>query len=401
MRFSDARLAVDARSARRKSLRMNETSRALCAQFVIDGQWDDVARLLGHIDEEIREAAAAVCAGFASQRATDLTPVLAALAARLSDEDEIAKEAAYALVFHHLSRLEIAAVEALLGNERTLVQQASAFAVGNAVEAGKDAAPLEPALTRLLTSSDEGVAYCATRALLLLNAAREDGSAIRALLSNPQSASAARAVLAGAVCSAAAQNDAAGIRLWLEAGAPADSESSDGETALVLAAKAGALDAVRALLDGGAAIDRQDGAKRTALMHAAYQGRADVVGLLLERSADMNVKSAADFTALDYALKGNEAEIAALLDGKGAKIGDIDSVTSFAFAEGNVAICRIVLAHGPDLDKLDGNGLTPLMYSAMKGNEELVKMLLEKGAKPAVKSADGRTAAAFAKSSGH
>ena len=115
----------------------------------------------------------------------------------------------------------------------------------------------------------------------------------------------------------------------------------------------------------------------------------------------MNLVSAADFTALDYAAKGLELPIATLLHGRGARMGDISSVMSFVADQGNAAMAKIVLAHDPPLDTLDGNGAGPLHYAALKGHVELAALLLGKGANVDFPSGGGKTALTMATKLGH
>jgi ankyrin repeat protein len=230
---------------------------------------------------------------------------------------------------------------------------------------------------------------------------RKDRAGVAALLAHPAAGAAAKMVIAGGLCDVAAEDNADGVRTWLSVGASPDEKNYEGSTALLLAAKAGASRAVAALLEAGANPDLADGANRTPLMHAAFQGHEEAVRLLLAKGADANVVASSDFTALDYALKTGQLACAKLLQEKGAKMGDIASVMSFICNDGNVEACRIALANRPKLDVPDGNGMTPLMYAAMRGNDALVSLLLEAGADPKVANGAGKTAASMAAAGGH
>lgn len=106
------------------------------------------------------------------------------------------------------------------------------------------------------------------------------------------------ALLAGTGCgapnagtpltAAAAANDAERVRALLAGGHTPD-EGGDALTALMWAARNGALDAINALLDAGADIDRHAGRNGwTALQHAIHAREIDAVRLLLDRGADPN-----------------------------------------------------------------------------------------------------------------
>ena len=51
-----------------------------------------------------------------------------------------------------------------------------------------------------------------------------------------------------------------------------------------------------------------------------------------------------------------------------------------------------LLAAGCDVDNANVNGVTSLMYAASSGKEQMVAMLLEAGADPALKNPDDFTA---------
>ncbi|MBL8953949.1 MAG: ankyrin repeat domain-containing protein, partial [Myxococcaceae bacterium] len=80
----------------------------------------------------------------------------------------------------------------------------------------------------------------------------------------------------------------------------------------------------------------------------------------------------------------------------GAKVGDLASVVSFVCEGGKPELVRIVLAQGPKLDVLDGNGAAPLHYAAVRGHLETARLLLEAGADPAQPAANGLSALAIA-----
>jgi ankyrin repeat protein len=56
-----------------------------------------------------------------------------------------------------------------------------------------------------------------------------------------------------------------------------------------------------------------------------------------------------------------------------------------------VAIVRLLLEKGVNLETPDAEGLTPLAHAILENNEHLVKLLLEKGVNLETQDADGRT----------
>jgi ankyrin repeat protein len=57
---------------------------------------------------------------------------------------------------------------------------------------------------------------------------------------------------------------------------------------------------------------------------------------------------------------------------------------------------KICLEHGADLNATNSMGLTPLMGAANRGSDDLIKFLVEKGARLDVKDVTGRTPIAWA-----
>jgi len=106
-----------------------------------------------------------------------------------------------------------------------------------------------------------------------------------------------------------------------EAGAGAIGWADDeGEPAICIAARCGALGAVKALLDAGA--DANTAAPHSLmrpLIRAAERGHVDVVKLLLEKGADVNAQAAGRFTALTAAVDYADPELVRLLLEAGAQ----------------------------------------------------------------------------------
>jgi ankyrin repeat protein len=127
---------------------------------------------------------------------------------------------------------------------------------------------------------------------------------------------------------AAAQNDAANVRRLLAAGHSPDESGRGGVTALMSAARHGAVDAMAALLDAGADPNRFDardgvspvaGANRwTPLLHAIHKQQPEAARLLLERGADPNLGAAHGLAPLLMAADDPDPTIVELLLAYGA-----------------------------------------------------------------------------------
>jgi ankyrin repeat protein len=84
------------------------------------------------------------------------------------------------------------------------------------------------------------------------------------------------------------------LKELLDAHADVESPNSEGQTALMLAARTGRLDAAELLLKRGAKVDaREEWGGQTALMWATAQSQPQMVHLLLAHGADVNARGIA------------------------------------------------------------------------------------------------------------
>ena len=79
----------------------------------------------------------------------------------------------------------------------------------------------------------------------------------------------------------------------------------------------------------------------------------------------------------------------------GNKSGGTPLMTAVAFDAKSTAIMERLLDAGADIDAQDDGGRTALMYAAKYGRKEALQILLARGANPAIRDNDGRTAAAM------
>jgi ankyrin repeat protein len=118
---------------------------------------------------------------------------------------------------------------------------------------------------------------------------------------------------------AALDNDAAALRKLMADGHPPDEMGRGGMTALMWAARAGALDAMKALVDAGADPNRFDGRSTgwPPLLHAIHTRQRAAAQLLLEHGADPNLR-ADGLTPLLMAAADPDGDLVALLLAHGA-----------------------------------------------------------------------------------
>src|SRR5215468_6313186 len=184
--------------------------------------------------------------------------------------------------------------------------------------------------------------------------------------------------------SAIRANDLRQIKTLLDEGISAKAEGPDGITPLMVAAETGSLDAMKMLIDRGADVNARNTYGSTALMWSVTDPKK--ARLLLEHDADVNVTARSGRTALIIASFANpSAEVVRMLLAKGATVGIMDQrkVTPMNAATfGNdIATTRLLLDASADVNTADTFiGLTPLINASGNRNLEAVKLLLSKGA---------------------
>ena len=112
---------------------------------------------------------------------------------------------------------------------------------------------------------------------------------------------------------AVAEGHGSEILRAIDGGQAVDTTTTDGESALYVAAQYGDVSLIKALLERGANIDRQQHEGKTALMEAVLHHHEAATRLLLSRGANVNLQNIAGRTALMAAAINGNVEIAAML----------------------------------------------------------------------------------------
>jgi len=156
----------------------------------------------------------------------------------------------------------------------------------------------------------------------------------------------------------------------------------DGDTLLIVAAKAGKPAMIRTLLAARPKVNARNRHGETALMKAAFFGHADTVKALLERGAEINH---AGWTALMYAATRDHLDIARLLMDRGAQVNlrSPSGITALMMAarEGHLKMVLLLMEHGADLAIRNDDGLTALKIAQERGQRDVVELLVRAGAK--------------------
>lgn len=176
----------------------------------------------------------------------------------------------------------------------------------------------------------------------------------------------AGAVPHGVFCQALRSGDPGVVRLLFEAGAKVP-PGPVGRTALHCAAESSTdrSEAIALLLRAGADVNVRDQGGRTPLYYAAGGGCPENVEALLDAGAEVNAavdanavsSGVAEPLPINQACKGREFGFGASTD-----------------------VVRQLVAAGSKLDEPGYDGMTPLHWAAVRGNDAMAEVLLEAGA---------------------
>ncbi|KAJ3903463.1 ankyrin repeat-containing domain protein, partial [Lentinula edodes] len=185
---------------------------------------------------------------------------------------------------------------------------------------------------------------------------------------------------------AAQRGDLSLLQALFAQGAQATDRDSQNITALHWASINAHLHICRELLERGAEVDARGGdLDATPMQWAARNGYLYVVKLLLEWGADPTLKDGQGYNAL-HLITHSSAVMPLLYLLQQRKV-DVDSVdlqghTALMWAayQGDAVSVDVLLKHGADVTTKDEGGLTPLHWAVVRGNKAVIKKLLESGA---------------------
>ncbi|XP_071818880.1 transient receptor potential cation channel subfamily A member 1 homolog isoform X3 [Apostichopus japonicus] len=165
------------------------------------------------------------------------------------------------------------------------------------------------------------------------------------------------------------------VKLLVERGAKIDSRNSEQSTPLHKACRTNRHRVVEYLLTNGASIERRDKDNFTPLLIAASEGHTASIEVLLRFNANINATDKHEKTAIFWAAEERQIDaLKVLLDHKGAKelIDKSDRYDSTALhvasEKGFLAIIKLLLESGADVDAKNEDELTPLHMAAQNGH---------------------------------
>lgn len=193
---------------------------------------------------------------------------------------------------------------------------------------------------------------------------------------------------------AAAAGQLSVARFLLEHNADIDAVAQEpsapaGRTALHLAADAGHKAMVELLLKGGANVNARDRIGRTPLFDAVDRGYLAVAQVLLANGADANAASNMKTTPLHQAVSSGSKALIDLLLANQADLNaqpgqDSTPLMAAVTLARKQDIVRLLLEKGADVQRKTKQGSTALTLSIQQGSAEITELLLAHGADPNV-----------------
>jgi len=108
------------------------------------------------------------------------------------------------------------------------------------------------------------------------------------------------------------------------------------------------------------------------------------------KGVDLNITNPQSENSLMLAAIQNQLELAQLLIDQGAEVNKTGwTPLHYASTKGHIDMMRLLMENDAYLDAESPNGTTPLMMAAHYGTAKAVKLLLEEGADPRIKTALG------------
>jgi len=189
------------------------------------------------------------------------------------------------------------------------------------------------------------------------------------------------------------------IRVLVDAGADPNALDTAGEPPLWAAVRSGKLDAVTTLADRGASLAFKDSVQQTTLMLAVRENHPDIVKYLVDKGTDVNVKTRVGQTpgwTLPNSVAGFGHGIGIVRGGlpdRGSRYLTTGGLSALMYAarDGRTESAKILVAAGADIKQTEPNGITPLLMAITNDQMETARFLIDKGSDINVVDWYGRT----------
>ncbi len=193
---------------------------------------------------------------------------------------------------------------------------------------------------------------------------------------------------------AAAANNASVVEALLDAGADMHARTLSGEfSALTFAVRAGALQTTRTLLDRGANVNEESRAGTSMLVLSILNGHYELAGVLLDYGADPNADKQG-WTALHQVAWTRRWNRGFNLPGpvQTGSLSPTDLVVKLVEAGADINARMHVEPNDGNRNDMNRIGATAFLLAAKSCDLPLMRLLLDLGADPSIKTTDGTTA---------
>lgn len=207
---------------------------------------------------------------------------------------------------------------------------------------------------------------------------------------------------------AASEGDAEATELAIQAGAPLEIRDECGRTPLLRAAELGNTGVARLLIEAGADLHAVDTDEHSLLHHAIlhatfytdenHESQIEIIRQALDAGVDPCGKTTGGETPLHLATKSDSEAalaIARMLIDYGADLEardqEEDTPTMFAASWGLVETLSLLLGAGADINAQDDLGYSALHWASRNGRKATIRLLLDHGAAPDIETQQGAT----------
>jgi uncharacterized protein len=179
------------------------------------------------------------------------------------------------------------------------------------------------------------------------------------------------------------------VQRLLAQGASPHAQDENGRTALIIAAYNNQVDTARILIKAGADVNTQDATQQSAYLIATSEGYLEILKAALAHGADVHCTDSYNGTGLIRAADRGHVEIVRELLKTDIKVNHVNRLGWTALHEAiilgdggprHTEVVRLLVAAGADVNLPDGRG-TPLWHARRGGYDEIVKILVEAGAR--------------------
>ena len=181
---------------------------------------------------------------------------------------------------------------------------------------------------------------------------------------------------------AVANDRASEVRALLKRGVDPNSVDANGDTGLIVAARAGSAATADVLLAANADPERRNRWGDTAMMMASLNGHHGIMKALRQRSAAVDGKG---WTPLIYASTGGHDDIVRWLLGEGADVNAASpngtTALMMAVRENRYSTAILLIARGANVNHRNENGASALDWARRGDDDSMVERLRKAGAR--------------------